>query len=62
MKDCIHESLIFASGDYYLYCPRCKRQWVICGDKTIGDAGKCSPIAAELSGEYRIAERRKHEK
>ena len=58
-KECIHESLYFGSGDYYLICENCGRYWVMVGpnggdvgDSTISNIGE----AAGLSGEKRVVD------
>lgn len=48
---CLHEELTFGSGDYFIFCSKCNRTWII--DER---DGKMSNIgrASGLSGEKRI--------
>lgn len=50
MSECLHKTLNFGSGDYYIFCRDCRFCWRIEDDHN-DNQGK----AAELSGEDRIA-------
>ncbi len=50
--DCNHESVYFGSGDYYIICENCGRQWVVrCtdSDEACADDGNHN-----ICGEKRI--------
>ena len=46
---CIHEELIFGSGDFYIICAKCNRVWEI-KEGSRSNIGR----AANLSGEIRV--------
>ena len=43
-QECNHETLQFSSGDYYITCLTCFRNWVITGlNGDMPDAKNCTP-------------------
>lgn len=43
MSDCNHKRLYFGSGDYYLFCKECHRNWAVMGD---------GPEYVEINGKW----------
>lgn len=58
-ETCRHETLRFASGDYYIICERCLGYWVCCDPTSIDAASPAlsnQGVGSQLSGEVRRAE------
>lgn len=56
-EPCQHEELIFASGDYYLYCHTCTQYWVMKAvDSDAADASLShqQPGDSSLTGQSRV--------